>query len=133
MKPMNMLIVGMTACGKTYYLVNLLQNELQYKYDQIFLLCPTFHYNAIWNIPFVYDDPRFYVLPCAKDDVDDTMRKVISYASRSPSLIISDDCASTKSVKNRSGELVRLAFGGRHMGISTIVLTHQLTSVAKAY
>ena len=117
---MNMLIVGMTACGKTHYLVNLLQNELRYKYDQIFLLCPTFHWNT-WDVPFVYNDPRFCVLPCAQDDVDDTLHKVISYASGSPSLIILDDCASTKSVKNRSGELVRLAFGGRHMGISTIV------------
>jgi hypothetical protein len=44
-----------------------------------------------------------------------------------------DDCASTKSVKDHTGELVDLGFSARHMSISTIVITQQLTSIAKPY
>jgi len=33
-------------------------------------------------------------------------------------LIILDDCAASKDVKGRTGELVNLAFSARHMGIS---------------
>ena len=44
-----------------------------------------------------------------------------------------DDCASSQSVKNRTSELVKLAFHGRHVGLSTIVITQQLTSIAKPY
>ena len=36
-------------------------------------------------------------------------------------------------MKNRVGELVKLGFSARHMGISTIVITQQLTSIAKTY
>ncbi len=49
------------------------------------------------------------------------------------SLIVLDDCASTQAVKNRVSELVKLGFSARHYGFSTIVITQQLTSIAKPY
>ena len=49
------------------------------------------------------------------------------------SLIILDDCASGQDVKNRTSELVKLAFSTWHFGLSTIVVTQQLTSISKAY
>lgn len=36
-------------------------------------------------------------------------------------------------MKKQSSELVKLGFSGRHRGLDTIVLTQQLTSIAKAY
>ena len=36
-------------------------------------------------------------------------------------------------VKNRTSELIQLAFSARHYGLSTIVLTQQLTSISKPY
>ena len=36
-------------------------------------------------------------------------------------------------MKNRTSELVKPAFHGRHIGLSTIVITQQLTSIAKPY
>lgn len=44
-----------------------------------------------------------------------------------------DDVAATKDVKSQHGELVKLGFSGRHIGLNTIILTQQLTSIAKAY
>ena len=41
-----------------------------------------------------------------------------------------DDCAGSQFVKNRTSELVNLAF---HARLSTIVITQQLTSIAKPY
>ena len=52
---------------------------------------------------------------------------------RTNSLIILDDCASSQDVKNRTGEIVKLAFSARHYGLSTIVITQQLTSISKPY
>ena len=49
------------------------------------------------------------------------------------SLIILDDCAGSQDVKNRTSELVKLTFSARHYGLSTIVITQQLTSIAKPY
>ncbi len=36
-------------------------------------------------------------------------------------------------VKNRISELVNLAFSASHYGLSTIVITQQMTSIAKPY
>ena len=45
--------------------------------------------------------------------------------------IILDDCS--QDVKNRTSELVKLAFSARHYQLSTIVITQQLTSISKPY
>ena len=45
-------------------------------------------------------------------------------------LIILDDCAVSKDLKNKFTEL---AFSGRHKGLSVWVLTQQLTSIAKPF
>ena len=42
---------------------------------------------------------------------------------RTNSLIILDDCACSSDVKKRVNELVRLGFGARHYGLSTIVIS----------
>ena len=48
-------------------------------------------------------------------------------------MIILDDCACSLDVKKRVRELVELGFGERHYGLSTIVITQQLTSISKSY
>ena len=44
-----------------------------------------------------------------------------------------DDCAASKDVKGRTGELVKLGFSARHADISVWVLTQQLSSIAKPF
>ena len=48
-------------------------------------------------------------------------------------LIILDDCAASKDVKGRTGELVNLAFSARHMGISVWVLTQKMTGITASF
>ena len=73
-----------------------------------------------------------FVIPCSQDGVEGWLKNCVYYAKGSPSLIILDDCASGKSVKNRTSELVKLGFSARH-NISVIVVTQQLTSIAKPF
>ena len=44
-------------------------------------------------------------------------------------LIILDNCAASKYVKRRTGELDKLAFSARHMGIFVWVLAQKYTSI----
>lgn len=120
----------MAACGKTYYLFTMLEEEYKGVFEIIFLICPTFIWNKTYHNWRYLDDKNFFVLPCEQDDREIYLRYVVNYAKETNSLIILDDCASGQSVKNRVGELVKLGFGARHMGISTIVITQQLTSIA---
>ena len=43
--------------------------------------------------------------------------------------MVLDDCAASKDVKGRTGQLVELAFSARHFGISVWVLTQKITSI----
>jgi hypothetical protein len=131
--PFNMIIVGITACGKTHYLIQELKTTFFHQFENIFLICPTYHWNKTYDQDFIHEDDNFFVIPCRQDYVEDYLKLVVDFTKGRESLIILDDCASTKSVKDRTGELVDLGFSARHMSISTIVITQQLTSIAKPY
>ena len=128
-----MIIVGMTACGKTHYLLDMLEKEYKNHYDYIFIVCPTLEDNKTYQQWKYLTDPDVYELPVTHDNVENILREITHFAKNTNSLIILDDCASSKDVKNRTSELVKLGFSGRHIGISTIVITQQLTSIGKPY
>ena len=68
-EPFNMIIVGMTACCKTYCLLEILKNH--YVFDYEILICPTFSWNKV-HIEWKYvNDKDFITLECGKDQVDD--------------------------------------------------------------
>ena len=130
--PFNALIIGPTNSGKTQFFVNQLQGPFKGKFEYIVLICPTFVYNRTLY-RFGERDPRLYVIACEQHHVE-TWLKVASFAFEGTNtLIILDDCAASKDVKGRTGELVRLGFSARHSGISVWVLTQQLTSIAKPF
>ena len=128
-----MIIVGMTACGKTNYLLEMLEKEYNGHFDYIFLICPNFEWNKTYE-KWKYDKDEDYItIPCDQHDVEFYLKYVVNYAAGANSLIILEDCASGKCVKNRTSKLVKLAFSARHFNLSTIVITQQLTSIAKPH
>ena len=132
-KPFNMIIVGMTACGKTKYLLDFIENKYKNYFDYIFLICPTFEWNKTYE-NWKYDkDEDFIAIPCDQDNVEDWLKFIVNFSKGSKSLIILDDCASGKNVKNRTSELVKLGFSARHYNLSVVVITQQLTSIAKPF
>ena len=131
--PFHMLIVGMTACGKTHYLLQAIEKEFKGIFDYIFFMCPTFLENRTYQDWRYLEDEKVVAIPCEQDDVDEYLETIANFSKGTNSLIVLDDRASGRDVKNRTSEIVKLAFHGRHIGLSTIVITQQLTSVAKPY
>ena len=128
-----MIIVGKTACGKTKYLLDMLEKDYLNHFEYIFLVCPTFEDNKTYRSWKYESDEDYIVIPCAQEHVEYWLKYVVQHYKGTNSLIILDDCASSSSVKNRTSELVKLGFSARHYGFSTIVITQQLTSIAKPY
>ena len=128
-----MLIVGMTACGKTHYLLKMLEKKFKGYFDNVFIVCPTFSENKTYHEWKFLKDPDVFAFPCDHDEVESYLETIVRFAKGTNSLIVLDDCASSQTVKNRTSELVKLAFHGRHIGLSTIVITQQLTNIAKPY
>ena len=131
--PFHMLIVGMTACGKTHYLLQMIEEEFKGIFDYIFFICPTFLENRTYQNWRYLEDEKVIAIPCEQDDINDYLETIVNFSKGTNSLIVLDDCASGHNIKNRTSEIVKLAFHGRHLGLSTIVITQQLTSVAKPY
>ena len=130
--PFNALIVGPTNSGKTQFLANQLCGPFNGKFDYIVLICPTFAYNKTLR-RFGERDPRLYVIICEQHQVE-LFLKLASFAFEGVNtLILLDDCAASKDVKRRTGELVKLGFSARHAGISVWVMTQQLSSIAKPF
>ena len=112
--------------------MNQLCSPFNGKFDFIVLICPTFAYNRTlyW---FGQRDPRLYVIICEQHQVEIWL-KLASFAFEGTNtLIVLDDCAASKDVKGRTGELVKLGFPARHAGVSAWVLTQQLSSIAKPF
>lgn len=100
----------------TKYLVEILSNEFRGKFDYMILLCPTYTFNRTYQ-GFAEDDRDFFMLSPNQDQIDDWLRIVSFVFEGTNSLIILDDCTSSKDVKKRMNELVNLAFSARHSGI----------------
>ena len=86
--PFNMIVVGFTSCGKTHYLLRLLETEYKNQFENIFLLCPTFVHNKTYQEWKFVNDDDVIVVPCDQDEVECYLKKVTSYAEGTNSLIV---------------------------------------------
>ena len=130
--PFNTRIVGPTNSGKTHFLVKQLYGPFRGKFDYIVLICPTCAHNRTLY-RFAERDPRAYVIICEQHQVENWLKVASFFFEGDNTLIILDDCPSSNEVKDRTGELVKLAFSARHVGISIWVLAQQLSSIAKPF
>ena len=107
----------------------MLEQEYKGHFDYIFIVCPTLEDNKTYQNWKYLNDPGVFELACEHDEVEKFLQDIVRFVKNNKntkSLIVLDDCAASKDVKNRTGEMVRLAFHGRHIGLSTIVVTQQL-------
>lgn len=133
-----MLVVGMTDCGKTYFILDLLEHEFKKKFDDIVIFCPTIEMNKtyqdrLWinkdNGVIMYP-PKLVSLDlnvCLEDSIDHLKSK------DHQTLFIVDDCANLWESKNKCTKLTELAFSGRHYGISVWLLTQKYNAVVKDF
>ena len=94
--PFHMIIVGMTASGKTHYLLDMLEREYKGHFDHIFIVCPTLKDNETYQNWKYLNDPDVFELACAHNEVEKFLQDIVHFAANTNSLIILDDCAACK-------------------------------------
>jgi len=132
--PFNALMSGMTGSGKTHFVLDLLEKDFRNKFDYIIIICPTFFYNKTNVRKFIHSDRD--VIPLVIDDrLNEALEQLINKYkdSTEQTLIIIDDCANLYDAKLKATALTKLAFHGRHLNLSTWVITQKYNAIVKDF
>lgn len=128
------LFVGATACGKTMFMLDLLEDYYVNHFNYIVIFCPTIKYNKTYlERKFIWtDDNVFVVDPGGK--LNSHLNFFFNlFEGMGNSLFIIDDCSSEKDIIKKHDSLSKLAFSGRHAGISLWIVTQKYNSVLKDF
>jgi len=112
----------------------MLKSEYRGYYDFIIIICPTFLNNKTYQEElFIHHDRDVVPIVPSMDQIDGWLKLVRKIYSKSKTLIIVDDCASSQAVKSKTDALTELGFSGRHEDLDVWVLTQQYTSISRAF
>ena len=129
--PHSAIICGQTGCGKTIFVLDLLEDLYRGVFRHIVILCPTVPYNdAYQNRLWIWMDPEVFVVDPG-ERLHDYLRALYQEFQGEPTLYIIDDCSATKALTKKKDMLSELAFSGRHANQSVWVLTQKYNSVLK--
>ena len=134
------IICGATDCGKTEFVLNLLETEYKDFFKYIVIVCPTWRYNKTYlGRKWLFDDLEhvFLVDPNefatkSKDPLNETLNaffEIIGKLDESQVLFLIDDCSAEKGMTKKKQMLSQLAFSGRHLNCSVWILTQKYNSV----
>jgi len=131
--PFNMMISGITNCGKTHYVLDLLETRYKNKFDYIVIYCPTFLVNKTYDRKFIAHEN--VIIMNVIDNLEFLLiMNTIYFGQMNKSvLFLIDDCANLRDSKIKSSELTKLAFSGRQYGISVWVITQKYNAMVKDF
>lgn len=128
------MIVGMTSCGKTVFVLDLLEKYYAGHFDYIVIFCPTVQYNKTYlERSFIWTDENIFVVnPRGK------LNEHLSYfynlfENEGNILFVIDDCSAEKDIVLKRNVLSKLAFSGRHVGINVWFITQKNNSILKDF
>ncbi|GFR75267.1 hypothetical protein ElyMa_002183300 [Elysia marginata] len=130
-KPHSAIICGQTGCGKTVFILDLLEGPYRGVFRHIVILCPTIQYNAAYQErEWIWSDPEVYVFDPG-ERLHECIRGFFRPFRGEPTLYIIGDCSASKEMTKKKDALSELAFSGRHAQQSVWVLTQKYNSVLK--
>lgn len=129
--PHSATICGQTGCGKSAFILDLLEGPYRGVFRHIVVLCPTMRHNETYHErAWVWTDPEVYVLDPG-ERLHGYLRAFYQLFQGEPTLYLIDDCSATKALTRKKDMLSELAFSGRHAAQSVWVLTQKYNSVSK--
>ena len=134
-KPHNMLISGVTNCGKTHFVLDLIENYYLKMFEFIVIFCPTYFMNKTYERSWVFREKNVVILnpESVKNHLDETLKIATAVYKGTNTLFIIDDCANLQDSKKKVSELCHLAFSARHYGITVWVINQKYNSVVKDF
>lgn len=134
-EPHCMLVSGVTNCGKTHFVLDLLETEYKDHFENIVLFCPTYFSNKTYKNRKCINSKKFVVFnpDTVKDNLDACLQIAKETYKNTNTLFLIDDCANLNDMKKKKSELCFLAFSGRHFGITVWVINQKYNSIVKDF
>ena len=130
--PHSATFVGVTTCGKTEFLLRLLEIVYKSHFEFIVILCPT-----IWTIRRTFLGNgfltiRMFFFVCdLEGKLNEWIKLFKSALQGHQTLFIIDDCSAEGEINKKRDALSELAISGRHRNQSLWVLAQKYNSVTK--
>ena len=126
------MFVGVTACGRTEFLLQLLETLYKNHFEFIVILCPSISDNKTYlSRKWILDDKNIFIV-CDMEGKFNELIKLFKNALKGyQTLFIIDDCSAEGEINKKLEALSELAFSGRHINHSLWVLTQKYNSVSK--
>jgi len=123
------LICGQTGCGKTIFVLDLLQTVYRNHFEHIVIFCPTLKYNIAYKErAFIWRDDEIYLVD-PSNNLSEYLEFFYKAFEGTQTLFIIDDCSAEQDIVKKRKTLTKLAFSGRHAGITVWLLTQKYNSV----
>ena len=97
------LIVGPSACGKTWLLLHrVLVEEVREngEYDYVFILAPTIFINRTYMEWEHKDNPRVYLLEVSGSSLDVVLKHIVKHFTGCRTCVVIDDMSNSKDQHN---------------------------------
>jgi hypothetical protein len=131
--PHSALISGQTGCGKTEFILDLLEGPYRGVFRYIVILCPTVRYNKAYRSrSWIWCNPRIYIVNPG-EHLHEWLRFFYNAFKGQPTLYIIDDMSASKALSMKKDMLSELAFSGRHADQSVWVLSQKFNAVCKDF
>ena len=62
LEPHSAMIAGQTGCGKTVFILDLLEQQYHHVFQNIVILCPTVPHNQSYKRSWIWSDPQVYII-----------------------------------------------------------------------
>ena len=130
--PHSAMCVGVTACGKTEFLLQLIETVYKNHFEFIvIILCPTVLDNKTYlSRKWILDDKNVFIVCYVEGKLNEWI-KLFNTLKGHQTLFIIDDCSAEGEINKKRDALSELAFSDRHGNHSLWVLTQNYNSVSK--
>jgi len=128
-----MIISGITNCGKTKNVPDLIEFEYKCVYNYVVIICPTYMWNKTYHRRWIYEDDNVMMIDPSSSSLDKCVKCLTDIFNGTNSLFVIDDSANLEDVKKKATSLTDLAISTIHYGISVWVICQKYNSIVKDF
>ena len=105
------MFVGVTACGKTEFLLRLLETEYKNHFEFIVILCPTILDNKTYlSRKWILDDKNVFIVCDVKGKLNEWIKLFKNTLKGHQTLFVIDDCSAEGGINKNKERFIKTCF-----------------------